>query len=112
MILRWPQLSAAFLGDLGAAAQEALLSSMLDIGQVDVLKVAHHGSADTSAALTARLHPRVALISVGADNGYGHPTRKALDMLASQGALVARTDREGMLFVVVRNGKLVLVTDR
>ncbi len=116
VVLRWPEnsasMTAAFLGDLGAASQDALLNSVLDIGSIDVLKVAHHGSADTSENMTHRLHPRVALISVGADNGYGHPTKKALDMLEREGTLVGRTDRQGMLFVCVRAGQLVMVTDR
>ena len=116
LIVRWTSFSvpfsAAFLGDLGAQAQDALLNSVVDVGSVDVLKVAHHGSADTSQAMTNRLHPRVALISVGADNGYGHPTKKALTMLEGEGTLVGRTDRQGMLFVCVRGSDLVLFSDR
>jgi len=67
---------------------------------VDVLKVAHHGSADTSAELVRAVRPRVALIGVGADNTYGHPTPSALETLAEVGATVTRTDQDGTAVVV------------
>jgi competence protein ComEC len=112
MLWNWGDLTAVFLGDLGEAAQDAVLRHHLDLGAVDVLKVAHHGSRDTSQALTNVLHPRIALISVGADNGYGHPTPTALHELEDVGAVIGRTDRNGMLFVVKRQGALSLVSDR
>jgi competence protein ComEC len=68
----------------------------LPLSPVDVLKVPHHGSADPGlGGLLARLRPSVALIGVGADNRYGHPTPQTLGALASAGALVLRTDRGG-----------------
>lgn len=91
--------TAAFLADLGAEAQERLLTEYPALGSVDVLKVAHHGSADQSPRLTERLHPRIALISVGRDNGYGHPTARTLDLLRTLGARIDRTDREGLILV-------------
>jgi competence protein ComEC len=112
MLWNWGDLTAAFLGDLGEAAQDAVLAHHLDLGAVDVLKVAHHGSRDTSQALTNVFHPRIALISVGVDNGYGHPTPTAIHELEEVGAVIGRTDRNGMLFVVRRAGALSLVSDR
>lgn len=87
-----------FLGDLGEQAQDALLATRA-IRPVDVVKVAHHGSADQSAALYQALGARVGLVSVGAHNGYGHPTRRALELLADSGTAVARTDESGLLLV-------------
>ncbi len=70
---------------------------------VDVLKVAHHGSATaTSAALLAALRPTLALISVGADNDYGHPASSTLGRLRDIGARVLRTDLEGTVEVDLR----------
>ena len=61
-----------------------------------LLKVAHHGSASgTSADLLATLHPRYAVISVGARNGYGHPRREVLERLQHAGVKTYRTDEEG-----------------
>jgi competence protein ComEC len=64
--------------------------------RVDVVKVAHHGSADQSPRLYERVQAAVGMIGVGADNGYGHPTQEILDTLASVGTTVTRTDAQGM----------------
>ncbi len=61
-----------------------------------LLKVAHHGSASgTSADLLSTVHPRYAVISVGARNVYGHPRREVLGRLQSAGVVTYRTDEEG-----------------
>src|ERR1022692_4488295 len=61
-----------------------------------LLKVAHHGSASgTSAALLSTVHPRYAVISVGARNVYGHPRREVLERLQHAGVKTYRTDEEG-----------------
>lgn len=112
ILVEWVNLKALFIGDLGAQAQEALLRQNIDIPVVDVLKVAHHGSRDTSSRLVQAVRPRIALVSVGADNGYGHPTTRALDMLAGVGAVIGRTDEQGMLFVSGGAASLRLTTDR
>ena len=87
-----------FLGDLGEESQ-ASLRRISAPGQVDVVKVAHHGSGDQSPELYADLRATVGLISVGRENGYGHPTDKVLDILATAGTLALRTDQQGMVVV-------------
>ncbi|MEV4614563.1 ComEC/Rec2 family competence protein [Kitasatospora sp. NPDC049258] len=67
---------------------------------VQVLKVAHHGSANQDWALAAALHPRLALISCGAGNPYGHPSARTVDRLRAQGATVLRTDLSGDIAVL------------
>ena len=63
---------------------------------VDMLKVAHHGSATASSdALLATLRPGVAVISVGAGNTYGHPAPSTLERLRAHAATVLRTDLVG-----------------
>jgi competence protein ComEC len=85
---------AVFLGDLGEEAQARLLRST-ELGRVDVVKVAHHGSADQSERLYEELGATVGLIGVGADNGYGHPTAHLLELLGASRTTVVRTDRSG-----------------
>lgn len=81
-------------GDAEAKVIEPLLKDGLE--GVDVLKVPHHGSsASVSAEMLRRLQPRLALVSVGANNRYGHPTHEALSLLESSGTRVARTDEMG-----------------
>jgi competence protein ComEC len=58
--------------------------------------VGHHGAAaSTGEALLAESRPRVALVSVGRDNSYGHPAAEVLERLAVYGAQVLRTDKQG-----------------
>jgi competence protein ComEC len=77
----------------------------LDPGPVDVLKVAHHGSDDTGLGpLLDRARPKLAVISVGEDNPYGHPTAGTLATLAGHGVPTLRTDRDGDVVIAVEGG--------
>lgn len=91
-------LSGLFLGDLGEESQIRLLAADPP-GHVDVVKVAHHGSADQSAALYESVHATVGLIGVGAGNDYGHPTDALLGMLAAVGTAPLRSDLNGLVLV-------------
>ena len=74
----------------------------IDPGPVDVLKVAHHGSADAGLGLLLdRIRPRLAVISVGSDNPYGHPAPQTLATLERHGVQTLRTDEEGLLEIDV-----------
>lgn len=70
-------------------------------GTVDVLKVAHHGSSNRDDRLLDVVGPGLALVSVGADNDYGHPAPALLAALQQRGQRVHRTDLEGDIAVVV-----------
>jgi competence protein ComEC len=99
LLLEHGSFRALLTGDAEAPVEQALLARGL-IGPVDVLKIGHHGSdSSTTAGLVAAARPRVALISAGVDNEYGHPHAVTLEQLA--GVQVHRTDLEGSLEVVV-----------
>ncbi|MCW3494648.1 ComEC/Rec2 family competence protein [Microbacterium sp. SSM24] len=87
------------LGDLSASPQGALAAG----GGLDppyaIVKVAHHGSADQDPDLYRQAAPGLALVTVGADNDYGHPRDEILDELTALGARIARTDAEGIIAV-------------
>lgn len=84
----------------------------LDPGPVDVLKVAHHGSEDAGlAALLDRIDPKLAVISVGAGNPYGHPTPETLAELAAHRVSTLRTDRDGTVTLDVRAGAVAVETE-
>jgi competence protein ComEC len=87
-------------GDTGPAAHAALRQdpALLD---VDVVTVPHHGSRHVDLDLVAATTPAVAVVSVGADNGYGHPADDVLDAIADAGVALRRTDREGTVHVRV-----------
>jgi competence protein ComEC len=70
--------------------------------RADVLKVGHHGSAtSTTQPLLDAVQPRVALVSVGAGNRYGHPSPDVLRALQTRGAQVLRTDDAGTVVVSI-----------
>ena len=95
------------LGDVSAGPQDAVARGVAEAGlRVDVVKVAHHGARDQSRALAETVSPAVALVGVGADNDYGHPTAAALDLYRSTGALVLPTDRCGTVLLAVADGRV------
>lgn len=88
---------AIFTADVSAHVEAGIIDDPEGI-RADVLKVAHHGSAySTSAAFLDAVHPRDAVISVGAGNRYGHPTPRVFSALLERGVSVHRTDREGTI---------------
>ncbi len=95
-------------GDLEPPGQEALARNVPGL-RVDVLKVPHHGSRFQDLKFLTSLAARVALVSVGADNSYGHPSPDTLRALAEVGSEVLRTDLDGDVVVAERNGQLVAV---
>ncbi|MEV2212546.1 ComEC/Rec2 family competence protein [Streptomyces sp. NPDC050997] len=106
LLVRSAGLRFLMLGDLEPPAQQALLRSPAGVALagVDVLKVAHHGSAYQDPELIRRVAPRLALISCGADNPYGHPAPSTVEALRAGGATVLRTDRDGALAVAGGDG--------
>lgn len=106
LLVRSAGLRMLLLGDLEPPAQRALSRSPAAalVRGVDVLKVAHHGSAYQDPDLIRAVAPRLALISCGADNPYGHPAPSTVAALRKGGAVVLRTDRDGALAVVGGGG--------
>ncbi|WP_157382894.1 ComEC/Rec2 family competence protein [Nonomuraea coxensis] len=105
--VRWRAGSMLFGGDLETEAQDELLRR--HPLRADILKTPHHGSNRQSPDFLASLGARAALISVGADNDYGHPAPSTLALLRRIGATPYRTDRSGDLAVVERDGGLAVV---
>ncbi|MFT4212750.1 MAG: ComEC/Rec2 family competence protein [Microbacterium sp.] len=92
------------LGDLGAASQAALRTSGMLRPPYQVVKVAHHGSADQDPGLYAVLGATAGVISVGVDNDYGHPRAETLELLARLGVALARTDQDGLVLLDATDG--------
>lgn len=86
-------------GDAGIAEEQAVLQA---IGDIDVLKVGHHGSdTSTSQQLLTATTPEIAIISVGQDNSYGHPSEFVEARLQRLGAEIFRTDLQGDIRVTL-----------
>ena len=93
--LIFDQNSFLFTGDIGASAEKALINSG-QISSLDILKVAHHGSKySTSDLFLGGIKPKIAVISAGKNNPYGHPTSEVLQRLEKFGIQIKRTDIGG-----------------
>jgi competence protein ComEC len=91
--LNYKDKKALFAGDI----PNSLLS---DLDDVDLLKVPHHGSkTGLSKSFFAQTRPEIAVISVGKNNRFGHPTKEVLEILDQIGAKVLRTDQDGEVVV-------------
>lgn len=98
LLVRYRDFRALLAGDAGVAVESTLTGRL---GPVDVLKVGHHGSrTSTGAAWLGELTPRVAVISAGDGNRYGHPAPETVARLQQYGAQVWRTDIDGTVSVV------------
>lgn len=92
--------SFLFTGDAEADEESSLLRERASALGSDVLKVGHHGSRTSSSGpFLDAVHPRVAVISCGVRNRFGHPAPSTLASLTSRGVLVLRTDRNGQVSV-------------
>lgn len=92
-------------GDMEPESQRALDGALPGL-RVDVLKVPHHGSRYQDPDLLTGLGARVAVVSVGAENDYGHPAAATMAVLRGAGMSVERTDEDGDVALTVRDGRL------
>ena len=82
-------------GDAESVSERQMLSKELDLSAT-VLKVGHHGSrSSTSENFLNKVNPKYAVVSVGKDNSYGHPTQEVMDRLKAKSIPVYRTDESG-----------------
>ncbi|HET7761793.1 MAG TPA: MBL fold metallo-hydrolase, partial [Phycicoccus sp.] len=119
LAVRVGDVDALLLGDVEReAAHDLLLRIRRDpqmaaaAGGFEVVKTPHHGSANLDDDLMAAVRAPVGIISVGADNDYGHPAPHHLDVLRRDGYAVYRTDRRGDVAVTERGGEVRVVTSR
>ncbi|MEN3000247.1 MAG: MBL fold metallo-hydrolase [Armatimonadota bacterium] len=112
MRLRCGKVRVLFTGDIEREGRTRLYRQGADL-RAEVLKVSHHGSYNgTDMALLNRVRPRIAIISCGFRNLYGHPHREALQALQRAGVTVYRTDLHGDITVRVQSDRLQVFTTR
>lgn len=104
--------SFLFTGDAEREEEQELLESGYDL-ESTVLKVGHHGSDTSTSYLFLRtVNPQYAVISVGADNTYGHPTEAVLSRLRDADVKTCRTDLQGTITAVSDGKKVTFQTER
>lgn len=115
LYLEYDDFTALFTGDLEGEGEKAveerlkkyITDSSCDGKRITVLKVAHHGSRNsTEEAFLDVVSPQVAVISAGRDNRYGHPHEELLFRLEDCGSRIFRTDIGGAVTVTYKNGRV------
>lgn len=97
--ISYGKISFLYTGDIESTGQESLLEGDVSV-KSSFLKVPHHGSADSAnARFLEKVSPEVAVISVGRNNSYGHPSKKELKCLLRHKIKIHRTDKEGSVYV-------------
>lgn len=106
--LAFGQDSFLFAGDISSVAEKNFFSQK-NILASNVLKVSHHGSKySTSEDFLQSVNPKIAVISVGKDNSYGHPTQEVLNRLENFGIQIKRTDQDGDI-EIMSDGENIIV---
>lgn len=112
--LTFGSFSMLFTGDAETLAEDEMLSNFkAEVLAADVLKVGHHGSdSSTGDAFLSAVSPSCAIISVGRDNDYGHPSASILKKLKKANAACYRTDRCGTVTVVSNGTDFTIETEK
>lgn len=98
--VRIGDVSVLMTGDAESREEEWLVRHQAALLRADILKVAHHGSRTSSTdEFLDAVSPRLAIVSVGAGNMYGHPSTEVMRSLAAHGAITLRTDHLGAIIV-------------
>jgi competence protein ComEC len=108
LLVSWRGFRALLTGDAYVDVEQELAS---EVGDVDLLKVGHHGSrTSTDSTFLAMVQPEIALISVGRRNRFGHPAPEVVRRLEAAGAQIRRTDREGSVRILIHPDGAISVT--
>ncbi len=110
--IEYGETSFLFTGDIERDAEAGILETGRDIS-ADVLKIAHHGGAtSTTYPFLREVMPEIAIISVGNDNSYGHPTEEVLSKLRDADVKVYRTDMQGHIVIKSDGQNLTVTTEK
>ena len=114
LYMKYGDFKALFTGDVEKEGmdnvKEVLKNTEVFKENITLLKVAHHGSKYTTDEEFLRLtEPKLAIISCGIDNSYGHPHEEVLERLKAIGAKAYRTDELGEIEVVVNRGRVFVL---
>lgn len=104
LLLTFGETSMLLTGDAAFEEEPEILSNFAE--PIDVLKIAHHGSVtSTSQSFLDIVKPQYAVLSVGADNDYGHPAVATLERLLIRGIKIFRTDLDGDILITSTGGE-------
>lgn len=104
--LKYKNFEAIFTGDIGITYSEEILQN-LQLDSLDYIKIPHHGSKNSMAFdYLRKFMPKVAVISVGKNNSFGHPSPEVIKMLRDKGVKILRTDESGDIEIITDGDKI------
>ena len=101
--LHYNEFSVLFTGDIEKEAEYMILEKNVDL-KSNILKVAHHGSkTSTTTEFFSKVQPKIALIGVGKNNNFGHPSEETLETIIARNSIICRTDLYGEIKIFVNS---------
>lgn len=107
LIVQNDDFKALLTGDISSVQEKEITGIVRAYGPFDILKAAHHGSKySSSEEFLDAAKPGTCVISCGTDNSYGHPHTETIERLENIKADIRRTDEEGAVTVVIKDGRV------
>ena len=106
--MNYKSISALFTGDIEKIAEEKIILNIKEELKSTIIKVAHHGSKTSSTEkFIEKVKPKIALIGVGENNTFGHPSNITIETLEKAGTKIYRTDQMGEIILKInKKGKI------
>lgn len=106
----YKDISLLFTGDIEEKTEKELITKYKSKLKCTILKVAHHGSKSSSIVQFLNLaKPQIALIGVGENNKYGHPSNNIISRIKKCGAEIYRTDKDGEINIIIYNKQKIKI---
>ena len=107
-ILNYKNLKTMFTGDIGKTAEDKILKKYDNFNMdVDILKVAHHGSRNSSLEdFIKKVKPEISIVSSGKNNQYNHPHKETIDILNKYNSKIILTKDSGEIDIILENDKI------
>ena len=108
--LYYRDLSMLFTGDIEEEAEDVLVNLYGEKLKSDILKVGHHGSKSSSTEnFINYIKPKIALIGVGKNNKFGHPSKEVIGRLKNYGTMICRTDQMGECLIKINQKRKIKI---
>ena len=111
--MNYKSISALFTGDIEKIAEEKIISNVKEELKSTIIKVAHHGSKTSSTEkFIEKVKPKIALIGVGENNTFGHPSNITIETLEKAGTKIYRTDKMGEIILKINKKGQIKISNK
>lgn len=111
--MNYKSISALFTGDIEKIAEEKIILNVKEELKSTIIKVAHHGSKTSSTEkFIEEVKPKIALIGVGENNTFGHPSNITIETLEKAGTKIYRTDKMGEIILQINKKGQIKISNK